>query len=917
MSPARTLVAQLGKEQANGTETRWRNDRCRGWPDGWPVGQREVRPGVLREDREEGRLEHGQQVRFRVLRSYRQEGWSRRDREVRRGSLRADRSQGRAEGRRSHRAREDARGADRAEGRAGRLRLARGRTGSGGTAPATLVLDGPEGARSGHAPRACRPLAPIGRRTPRRPGPHPERRVRLRLRRRAGRGLRQRAARLRLRAVRHAHGRRARARARRARRGRGRDLLRHRHGRDRRVRRRVRRLVGWPGRRAGGQLRADARPGRALDPRAGGRHRLRGHNGSRRGRARAARQTDHAALRGGDRKSAPPRERHRSARGARARQRRASRRGRDLRDPDPVPPSDARRRRRHPLPDQVRERTRRRHGRRRWRIVRGRTRHARPDDPRRRLPSATRGLARDPRHAHARAARRAPVRERASRRAPPRRAPEDRARALSGPPRPPTARGRQAAVRRTVRRRRLLRAEGRLSRSRVPLPRRARARGVGDHDRRSLHRGPLPADLVTPPTAGGRAQAAGHHRRVPPDVGRDRGARRHRRRPRRSARSRLSRLVPGPRALVFNCHITGLAVARSLAAHGVEVVALDPDPRGLGQASKAVVRRYACPNPLEAETAFADFLVERADELGRGAVLFPTNDEWVLAVARNRKRLAECYRIPFSELAAIDAVLDKRQLYAKAQRLGIPIPRTYSLADPAGTARAIRYPAIVKPAEQRRFYDRFGVKVFRAENADELVRFARQAADLTCVAQEVVDVPAGGFYSLCSYVGPNGEMRGAFVGRKLEQYPEGFGTGCLVVGEQVADIVERGTAILREFGYHGISEVEFIFDPERNEHLLLDVNPRVWKWIALPIASGVDLPWLAYSEAIGKPARAGAIRDGLRWIYERDYALLSRERRLFAASGDVVNAVWDPDDPGPFAQLIANEGPGGKYYCAC
>ncbi|TME28742.1 MAG: carboxylate--amine ligase [Chloroflexi bacterium] len=389
--------------------------------------------------------------------------------------------------------------------------------------------------------------------------------------------------------------------------------------------------------------------------------------------------------------------------------------------------------------------------------------------------------------------------------------------------------------------------------------------------------------------------------------------------PTTSSRTSIARLIASstPRALVFNCHITGLAVARSLAAHGVEVSALDPDPRGLGQASKAVIERHRCPNPLEDEKGFVAYLLDNARHFGEGAVLFPTNDEWVLAVARYRSQLETCYRVPFSELSVIDAVLDKRRLYADAHHLGIPIPRTYSLQDPRATAKEIRYPAIVKPAEQRRFYDRFGVKVFRAENAKELMRFAGEAADLACVAQEIVDVPAGGFYSLCSYVAPDGEMRGAFVGRKLEQYPEGFGTGCLVIGEQVPEILDRGTAILRAYGYHGISEVEFIWDPERREHLLLDVNPRVWKWIGLPIASGVDLPWLAYSEAIGRGDRAGALRDGMRWIYERDYALLAASRPLFPASGDVVNAVWDPDDPGPFAQLIKNEGPAGKYYCAC
>jgi D-aspartate ligase len=358
-------------------------------------------------------------------------------------------------------------------------------------------------------------------------------------------------------------------------------------------------------------------------------------------------------------------------------------------------------------------------------------------------------------------------------------------------------------------------------------------------------------------------------------------------------------------------------VARSLAAHGVEVIALDPDPRGLGQASRAVAERVTCPNPLEDETAFADFLLANVGRLGEGAVLFPTNDEWVLAVARNYRRLAACYRIPFSEVAVIDAVLDKRRLYADAHHLGIPIPRTYTLDDPRATAREIRYPAIVKPAEQRRFYDRFGVKVFRAANAAELTRFAGDVADLACVAQEIVDVPAGGFYSFCSFIARDGSLRGGFVGRKLEQYPEGFGTACLVVGAQVAEIAERGTAILEAFGYHGISEVEFIWDPDRRDHLLLDVNPRVWKWIGLPIASGVDLPWLAYSDAVGQAERAGPVRDGLRWIYERDYAILGRTRPLFPATGEVVNAVWDPDDPGPFAQLLLNEGPAGSYYCAC
>src|SRR5205814_2127499 len=73
--------------------------------------------------------------------------------------------------------------------------------------------------------------------------------------------------------------------------------------------------------------------------------------------------------------------------------------------------------------------------------------------------------------------------------------------------------------------------------------------------------------------------------------------------------SPLTASNPLPRALVFNCHITRLAVAPSLAARGVEVIALDPDPRGLGQASRAVAQRHKCPNALQDERGFIQYLV--------------------------------------------------------------------------------------------------------------------------------------------------------------------------------------------------------------------------------------------------------------------------------------------------------------------
>lgn len=388
-------------------------------------------------------------------------------------------------------------------------------------------------------------------------------------------------------------------------------------------------------------------------------------------------------------------------------------------------------------------------------------------------------------------------------------------------------------------------------------------------------------------------------------------------------------------AVVFNSHITGLAVARSLGRRGVPVIALDRDPKGYALASKYVAVAALCPNVLEDEEAFIRYLLDLGAVLDRPAVLYPTNDEWVLAVNRHRERLGRYFVIPFSGPDIVEPVLDKARLYGTARDLGIPIPRTWDLAreDHARVAAALPYPCIVKPTEQRSFYDVYGDKAWRIESPQEFRAALDRAAGHPLVAQEIVGQGLTDFYSVCSYIGNDGEAHGTFVGRKLEQYPPDFGTGCLVAAEGPAAIAERGVQILKAFGYRGISEVEFIYDVRDGEHKLLDVNTRVWKWIGLPVAAGVDLPWLAYADATGAPERAAPAREGLIWTYAKDYIALRLAGKgaetapylpeeawaaLFAGDARaVIDAVIDPDDPAPAARMMANIFNPTPYFCAC
>src|SRR3954447_9522271 len=86
-----------------------------------------------------------------------------------------------------------------------------------------------------------------------------------------------------------------------------------------------------------------------------------------------------------------------------------------------------------------------------------------------------------------------------------------------------------------------------------------------------------------------------------------------------------------PAAIVCNAHITGLAVARSLARRGVPVIALDREPAGVALASNAVAAAAVCADPISQEDAFIADIEAIGAHLARPAVLFGCMDEWVLA----------------------------------------------------------------------------------------------------------------------------------------------------------------------------------------------------------------------------------------------------------------------------------------------
>lgn len=358
-----------------------------------------------------------------------------------------------------------------------------------------------------------------------------------------------------------------------------------------------------------------------------------------------------------------------------------------------------------------------------------------------------------------------------------------------------------------------------------------------------------------------------------------------------------------------------LGIIRSLARAGVRVIACDHDPRALG-----LLSRYATPSlmadPLAEPERFLADLTALARREG-GGVLFPTHDEAVAAIGPHEDEIEALLRRPWSPWGTMSALIDKGHQHEVARRIGFPVPATVTPEDDADVvalARDLRFPVILKPRYSPEFRRRFRAQVLEAANPEELRRQWDLAAEYRPQLSEVIPGDDSQLWSLGSYRDADGRVLGSFTGRKLRQWPPRFGTARAAEGRWDADYAARGHALLDALGFHGISQLETKRDLRDGRDYLIEVNPRSWLWVGLATNCGVNLPYLAWLDMVGRPqVRTGGHRSGVRWILATKHLAGSvREirrgqwtARAFASTlrPPVVDGVLDPRDPRPALAL--------------
>ncbi|MBT7701381.1 MAG: ATP-grasp domain-containing protein [Verrucomicrobia bacterium] len=293
-----------------------------------------------------------------------------------------------------------------------------------------------------------------------------------------------------------------------------------------------------------------------------------------------------------------------------------------------------------------------------------------------------------------------------------------------------------------------------------------------------------------------------------------------------------------------------LPVLASLHRQGIPITAAAPRRISMGLFSRYPRHRLICPDPNEHPEAFVDW-VEQTVRDGDYPVTMVCGETatWLLASAL--ERLSPYTKIPIVDESHFFVCRDKSKTMQAAERLGIPIPKTYYPDDVGieAVAQTIpAYPVVLKPCISN------GARgISYPEDADDLkALYAKTKAEYkSCIVQEFV--PHSGMqYKAEVVLDAEGKALVGGVYDKPRFYPPSGGSSTLNSTVDRPDILELATRFLQGIGWYGMGDCDFIMDPRDNTPKLMEVNPRFTRSIKILVEAGLDYPYILYCVAIGR-----------------------------------------------------------------
>lgn len=232
-------------------------------------------------------------------------------------------------------------------------------------------------------------------------------------------------------------------------------------------------------------------------------------------------------------------------------------------------------------------------------------------------------------------------------------------------------------------------------------------------------------------------------------------------------------------------------------------------------------------------------------------VLIPISNDTVFQISKHKELFEKITNVPIPDHEIMMKAFDKLETVKSAQKLGLPTPNTYFINDEHSIeelSKNMEFPLILKP----RMGGAASAGVFLVNSPKEFIVAYKNIMNNfgEPIVQEYIPGNSEHMHMVNVLFNKKSKPVALFTAKKFHEYP--ITGGITTFGESTwnPEISELSIELLKNWNWYGVAEVEFKKDPRDDLYKIIEVNPRFWSYLQLPIYCGVDFPYLLYKVAL-------------------------------------------------------------------
>lgn len=313
--------------------------------------------------------------------------------------------------------------------------------------------------------------------------------------------------------------------------------------------------------------------------------------------------------------------------------------------------------------------------------------------------------------------------------------------------------------------------------------------------------------------------------------------------------------------LLLGAGTQGLAIVKGLAKAGFDISMLIDEDGNYGDKSRYVSKKFFCHSNI----GTPEHLNEIKSLLKREKfdVVIPMGDADAEFLSKNQEVLSKWVSFVIPSYESFMKGYDKNKLMALCALKGYPHPQTIDLSkvNVSGndTLRQFPYPAILKPNRTtggrgmvvvnsyQDLLDKYP-ELYQVYGDYHLQRFVREGGRQVKI-------------QLC--VDAEGKMIAHSAMQKVRWFPVKAGSSCCSVSIDEPKATAICLQILQDLHWIGFADFDLIEDPDTEELLVMEINPRLPACLGAAIHAGVDWGQIVVDQALGHAPKTYQQRTGI------------------------------------------------------